>query len=58
MGSFSKLPDTPENYSHLTFELEENGDTTTLKYTQQGFANEEGKEHSMKNWKDVLAMWR
>lgn len=53
-SAFSKLPDTPENYSHLTFELEENGDTTTLKYTQQGFANEEGKEHSMKNWEGVM----
>ncbi len=53
-SAFSKLPDVPENYSHLTFELEGAGDTTTLTYTQTGFANEEGRDHSVKNWESVM----
>jgi uncharacterized protein YndB with AHSA1/START domain len=53
-SAFSKLPDEPENHSHLVFELTEKDGATELKLTQTGFANEEGRDHSMKNWEGVM----
>ena len=53
-SAFAKLPDEPENYSHLKFELEEKNGITELKVTQTGFANEEGKKHSVDNWGSTL----
>lgn len=54
-SAMSGKPDSPENYSTLTFSLEASGDTTQLSITQETNASQEGLEHSMKNWEMVLA---
>ncbi len=53
-SSFSSLPDLPENYAVLTFELSPHGNTTELLLTQDNIANETALEHSSKNWDGVL----
>ena len=54
-SGFSGLTDSPENYSVITFELTQNGNTTILTLTQQSdFANETMIEHSEKNWDTTL----
>ena len=53
-SSFSGLPDIPENYAVLTFELSSHGDSTELSLTQENIANETALEHSSKNWDGVL----
>ncbi len=53
-SSMAGLPDTPENYKIVTYELvPENGDTR-LTLTQDNNASEEDKNHSEQNWKMVL----
>jgi len=53
-SSFSPLPDLPENYSVLTFELTPHGSTTELLLTQDNIPNEAALEHTGKNWDGVL----
>ena len=53
-SSFSSLPDTPENYAVLTFELSPHGSSTELLLTQDNIADETALEHSNKNWDGVL----
>jgi len=45
-SGFSGLEDKPENYSLVTYSLDDQGNGTRLTWTQQGFANEEGYRHS------------
>ena len=51
---FSGLPDLPENYSLLTFEVSSGAGRTTLLLTQVGFVDAKTMEHSGKNWEGVL----
>ena len=53
-SSFSSLPDLPENYAVLTFELSPRGSNTELSLTQDYIADETALEHSSKNWDGVL----
>jgi uncharacterized protein YndB with AHSA1/START domain len=53
-SSFSSLPDVPENYAVLTFEISSHGDRTELSLTQDNIASEAALEHSNKNWEGVL----
>jgi uncharacterized protein YndB with AHSA1/START domain len=53
-SSFSSLPDVPENYAVLTFELSPHGDRTELSLTQDNIATEAALEQSGKNWEGVL----
>lgn len=54
-SGFSGLPDSPENYSIITFTLTQNGNITILTLTQQSdFATETMYEHSDKNWDITL----
>lgn len=54
LSSFSGLPDVPENYANITYELfEENGETT-LNVKQENVANEDARKHSEENWELVL----
>ncbi len=53
-SGFSGLEDTEENYSLVTFELNEDNGITTLIFTQKGFTNEKAQEHSATNWGMVL----
>lgn len=53
-SGFSGLKDKPENYSMVTYRLQETGVKTTLTLTQIGFPNEQAQEHSETGWKQVL----
>jgi uncharacterized protein YndB with AHSA1/START domain len=46
-SGFSGLEDSPENYSTVSYTIKDKGDSQTeLTWTQQGFATEEGYQHS------------
>lgn len=51
----SGLDETDENYSIVTYELGQEGTTTTLSVSQQGFAGEEAREHARAGWGTVLS---
>ena len=53
-SSFSSLPDAPENYAVITFELSPHGSSTELSLTQDNIPTEAALEHSSKNWDGVL----
>lgn len=50
----SGLPDKPENYHTLVFELEPRGDTTHVSLTQDHNNDEAEAEHATENWRTVL----
>lgn len=54
LSSFSNLPDAPENYANISYELIEDNGTTTLNVKQENVANEETRKQSEKNWAEVL----
>ena len=51
---FYGLEDNEENYSIVSYQIEEEGDQTVLTLIQQGFANEQAKEHSEISWGMIL----
>lgn len=51
---YSGLEDKEENYSIVTFKLDPKDESTILTLTQQGFANEQAKEHAENSWGMVL----
>lgn len=53
-SSFSGLPDIPENYQNVAYEMAPIKDGTRLTITQDGIGNEESKQHTEQNWKAVL----
>jgi uncharacterized protein YndB with AHSA1/START domain len=53
-SGFSGLEDKKENYSLLTYNLQEKDGATVLSFTQEGFANEQARNHSDKSWDMVL----
>ena len=54
-SAFSGLPDSPENYSLVSYKLTEQSDNSTLlELIQVGFANEEAHKHSLIGWEQVL----
>jgi hypothetical protein len=53
-SSLSGLPDSPENYSGVTYGLEEHGTTTTLTVTTDNIDTKESADHTEANWKSVL----
>ena len=54
LSSFSNLPDLPENYANITYELYEENGETALTVKQENVANEEVRKHSEQNWATVL----
>ncbi len=47
-SGFSGLEDKPENYNKVTYKITAKGDNLTeLQWIQDGFANEEGYNHSL-----------
>jgi len=54
-SGFSGMEDLPENYSTITYTLEEAGEDVRLRVSQKGFATKENQEHSEKGWSQVLA---
>ncbi|MCD0470348.1 SRPBCC domain-containing protein [Flavobacterium sp. JAS] len=57
-SGFSGLPDSPENYSVILFELTANDDKTILTLTHSNFATETMYEHSDKNWDATLDLMK
>ena len=53
-SSMAGLPDTPENYKTVRYELSSEGLGTRLTVTQDNNASEEEARHSEQNWKMVL----
>lgn len=53
-SSFSPLPDKPENYSTIAFEIKSGAGSTVLSLVQSGFAGEAQRSHSEENWTRVL----
>ena len=54
LSSFSNLPDLPENYANVTYELHQDDGETILTVKQENIANEAARKHSEKNWEYVL----
>ncbi len=53
-SSLSGLPDIPENYKTVRYELTAEGNGTRLTITQDNNASQEDADHSAQNWKKVL----
>ena len=53
-SSFSSLPDNPENYAIVTFDLQPQAQSTRLTVTQDRCTSEESRQHSGQNWNMVL----
>ena len=53
-SSLSGLPDVPENYKTVRYELSSEGSGTRLTITQDNNASQEEASHSEQNWKMVL----
>lgn len=53
-SGFSGLEDKPENYSRVTYTLEQEVDGTILSLKQKGFASEEALAHADGGWTMVL----
>jgi uncharacterized protein YndB with AHSA1/START domain len=53
-SGFSGLPDRQENYSIVTYVLEDQLGLTILTLTQDNIASKEAAEHSEQNWGMVL----
>jgi uncharacterized protein YndB with AHSA1/START domain len=54
LSSFSNLPDAPENYANISYELIEEDGETMLTIKQENVANEESRKQSEENWAYVL----
>lgn len=54
-SAFSGMEDKAENYSIVTYSLEDVGDAVRLSVSQKGFAAKENQEHSEQGWTGVLS---
>ncbi len=54
-SSMSGLPDTPESYHTITYELSAKDGFTTLTIDQDNNRSKESADHSAANWGSVLA---
>jgi uncharacterized protein YndB with AHSA1/START domain len=54
-SSMSGLPDVPENYKTVRYELSAEGGSSRLTIIQDNNASREEASHSEQNWKAVLA---
>lgn len=50
----SELPDKPENYHTISYQLAEEGNHTLLLITQDNNLNKKQRDHSAKNWKEMV----
>jgi len=53
-SSFWGTDYNPNDFSVITYELIKNGNQTNLTVTQEGFKDEQSREHSVGNWKGIL----
>lgn len=54
LSSFSGLPDLPENFSEIIYQLQAGDEGTVLIVIQQGFKDEKAFNDSKEGWKIVL----
>jgi uncharacterized protein YndB with AHSA1/START domain len=54
-SALAGLPDTPENYKTVRYELSTTGKTVRLTIIQDNNATQEEADHSAQNWEMVLA---
>jgi uncharacterized protein YndB with AHSA1/START domain len=50
----SGLPDSPENYANISYELVEEDGETMLTVKQENVSDEQTRERAQKNWEQVL----
>ena len=53
-SGFSGLEDKPENYSIVTYTMQDKDENVLLTVTQNGFASKENQQHSETGWSEVL----
>ena len=53
-SGFSGLEDKPENYSIVTYRMQDEGEGVRLSVSQKGFAAKENQDHSESGWSEVL----
>lgn len=53
-SGLSGKPDKPENYHHVTYQLEPKGDQTRVSIIQDGAESPQAQAASEKNWRMVL----
>jgi uncharacterized protein YndB with AHSA1/START domain len=53
-SSFWGADADPEDFSVITYRLSASGSQTTLSVTQEGFKDEQSREHSLGNWNSIL----
>ncbi len=53
LSNWSNLPDTPENYLHITYQVKKVNEGTQLTITQTNYDDEKAK-HSEGNWQLVM----
>ena len=53
-SSMSGVEDLPQNYAHVTYDLEKDGDHVLLTITQDNIATEEIKKHTDSTWVQIL----
>jgi uncharacterized protein YndB with AHSA1/START domain len=53
-SALSGLPDIPENYQTVRYELSAEGNSTRLTITQDNNATQDDADHSAQNWSMVL----
>jgi uncharacterized protein YndB with AHSA1/START domain len=53
-SALSGLPDSPENYSNVTYTLDEHDGETTLMVTTDNIDTKESADHTESNWNSVL----
>lgn len=53
-SGFSGMADLPENYSIITFKLNDQIGKTILQLTHSNFSNQTMYEHSDKNWEETM----
>lgn len=54
-SSMSKLPDLPENYKNVRYELSPEGEATKVTIVQDNNKTQEEADHTTKNWNMVLS---
>jgi uncharacterized protein YndB with AHSA1/START domain len=54
-SSFWGTEFNPDDLCIITYELAANGNLTKLTISQEGFKDAESRDHSVENWKSVLA---
>lgn len=57
-SSMGGLPDVPENYQQVTYELLEIDGVTTLHISQDNVKSEAAKEHSESNWQYIFGQMK